>query len=229
MKIALLPTVIVIAWIGLMADVQAVAQYGPVAPANGPVAPPVAAPGAVPGAAPAATPAPTTNDPVLIDNGLWADASVGSCCATCGGGSCCPPDWYTLQGTRIISRSNLRSVLLASQASAQGNYAAVADSTGTVYHVLNDHTTAFEPQSGSLIQSFFNPSAVLNRKQFGLGVAAGYDVTIGHYFCRDSNNNDHFVEFTFWGLNSWSEIKTLKGISYLSMTKTRPTTLPPPS
>ena len=32
-----------------MANVQAVAQYGPVAPANGPAAPPVAAPGTVPG------------------------------------------------------------------------------------------------------------------------------------------------------------------------------------
>ena len=71
MKIALLPTVVAIAWIGLMANVQAVAQYGPVAPASGPVAPPVAAPGTVPGAAPAATPTPTTNDPVLMDNGLW--------------------------------------------------------------------------------------------------------------------------------------------------------------
>ena len=121
MKIALLPTVVAIAWIGLMANVQAVAQYGPVAPANGPVAAPVAAPATVPGAAPAATPTPTTNDPVLIDNGLWADASVGSCCATCGGGSCCPPDWYTLQGTRIISRSNLRKVHIASADACRGH------------------------------------------------------------------------------------------------------------
>ena len=42
-------------------------------------------------------------------------------------------------------------------------------------------------------------------------MAAGYDVTIGHYFCRDGNNNDHFVEFTFWGLNSWSRSKTING------------------
>ena len=51
----------------------------------------------------------------------------------------------------------------------------------------------------------------MNTKQFGLGMAAGYDVTIGHYFCRDGNNNDHFVEFTFWGLNSWSQLKTTHG------------------
>ena len=36
-------------------------------------------------------------------------------------------------------------------------------------------------------------------------------MTIGHYFCRDENNNDHFVEFTFWGLNSWSDSKTING------------------
>ena len=42
-----------------------------------------------------------------------------------------------------------------------------------------------------------------------MGVSAGYDFTIGHYFCRDKNNNDHFVEFNFWGLNSWSQAREL--------------------
>ena len=55
------------------------------------------------------------------------------------------------------------------------------------------------------------PTEVLNTKQLGLGIAPGYDVTIGHYFCRDRNNNDHFIEFTFWGLNSWSFSKYLNG------------------
>ncbi len=36
-------------------------------------------------------------------------------------------------------------------------------------------------------------------------------MTIGHYFCRDRNNNDHFVEFSFWGLNSWSTSKSING------------------
>ena len=44
-------------------------------------------------------------------------------------------------------------------------------------------------------------------------MAAGYDVTIGHYFCRDRNNNDHFVEFTFWGLNSWSRLENTRRLS----------------
>ena len=52
---------------------------------------------------------------------------------------------------------------------------------------------------------------VIQHETVGLDVAAGYDMTIGHYFCRDRNNNDHFVEFTFWGLNSWSHSKTVDG------------------
>lgn len=216
MKIALLPTVIAIAVVGLLGNIEAVAQYGePIPPPNVPAAAPAAnPPGQATVAAPAAaaTPGPPASGPVYGDNGLWSDASGCNGCAVCGGGSCCPPDWYTLQGTRILSHGNIRKIFIAQQASLpNGSYAAIADSTGTVFHVRNDATTVFQAQAGGLLNSFNRPTELFNTKQLGLGIAAGYDMTIGHYFCRDSRNFDHFVEFSFWGLNSWSRQKTLTG------------------
>lgn len=81
----------------------------------------------------------------------------------------------------------------------------------TSYTVFNNVVTSFLGPSGNLLTTQTGPSEVINTKQFGLNVAPGYDVTIGHYFCRDRNNNDHFVEFSFWGLNSWSNATTVNG------------------
>ena len=142
------------------------------------------------------------------------DASVGPCCANCGGGSCCPPDWYTLQGTRILSRSNLRKFTIALQAPATGHlrgHCRLHDLGDAVSRVQRSNHDIRRPRTEAYRSLFNNPSDVLNTKNFGLGIAAGYDVTIGHYFCRDRNNNDHFVEFTFWGLNSWSRLKSITG------------------
>lgn len=49
----------------------------------------------------------------------------------------------------------------------------------------------------------FVPSTRMTTRNITFDIAAGYDTTIGHYLGRDSDNRDHFVEFTFWGLNSW--------------------------
>jgi hypothetical protein len=215
-RIALLPTLVAVGWISLAANVPAQAQNGPVAPAG--------VPAAMPATAPAAPPDLTTNGPLLMDNGLWDGASVGPCCAMCGGGSGCPADWYTLQGTRIISRNNLRKIPISFQTpnvispniaapppDNTGPYRAVQISDNPVaFRVLNtDVTTANSVLTNS--GTVANPFQVLNAKQFGLDVAAGYNFTLGHYFCHDRNNNDHFVEFTFWGLNSWHSSKVING------------------
>lgn len=161
---------------------------------------------------PTATPNGAPDDSSLFDNGLWDGASAGSGCTKCGGGNACPPDWYILQGVRILSRSNTRKLSLVQQAPLQGTYAAQADPTNSsVYHVYNDLVTLFTDASGNLRQSLTSPFEVLNTKQLGLGSVADYNMTIGHYFCRDRNNNDHFVELTFWGLNAWTYSKTFQG------------------
>ena len=151
-----------------------------------------------------------TDDGLLIDNGLWTDASVGQCCPACGGGNGPPADWYTLQGVRVISRtlpggSPLRLKPLREAPTRQCLILRLAITTWKIRSARSSPTTR------TIRQSVTGPNEVLNSRQFGLGVAAGYDMTIGHYFCRDKNNNDHFVEFTFWGLNSWSKAKTVGG------------------
>jgi len=189
-KTARLPTLALLVWIGLLAQVPASAQqYMPSAPASE-----VSAPGAPSGAA--------TDQALMFDNGLWEGADVGPCCSICGGGSGCPADWYTRQGVRILSRSTSRKAQISFQAPPSGLYSVYSPSEGT-YKVMNVDT----PTTGTASHRY----NVLQTSQLPLDVSAGYSATIGHYFCRDRNNNDHFVEFTFWGLNSWSASKTAAG------------------
>ena len=197
-KIALTPILVTIGWMSLVAMTPVMAQ-------NGPVAQPEAAPDM-----PTANPNPI-DEVLAMDNGLWDGAMIGPGCAICGGGSNRPADWYTIQGVRILSRSNLRKRPISFQSPEDGAFEAelVIGSTSE-YQVKNlDISTidSFVTSTGRIV----NPFMVMNTKQLGLGIAPGYDVTIGHYFCRDKNNNDHFVEFQFWGLNSWSTARTIDG------------------
>jgi hypothetical protein len=233
-KIALVPTLVVIGWVGLMADVRAVAQNAGVtvpeapaavqvpngvAPAPNPAmtaTPPAAMPGNPPAAMPgnpAAVPGieQTVIDPTAMDNGLWEGAAIGPGCSKCGGGYACPPEWYTEQGVRILSRSNLRKSGISFQTPKTGVYQAELDiTTPGTYQVKNlDVTTANSVLTNS--GNVANPYQALNTKQLSLGIAPGYDMTIGHYLFRDRNNNDHFMEFSFWGLNSWSASRVIDG------------------
>ncbi|MBN1396313.1 MAG: hypothetical protein JW959_14915 [Pirellulales bacterium] len=108
-------------------------------------------------------------DGLMVDNGLWLGADVGPCCAVCGGGSGCPPDWYTEQGVRLMTRSRPRDLIIGS--SYEG---------GVLTTVLSSRTAAPD-------------------------LAAMYYTTLGHYFARDKKNRNHFVEFTYWGLNGWKD------------------------
>ena len=223
-KTSFIPALVAVSWMGLLADRQAAAQYG--APSSVPryvataqaVPHPQATNTGVPaqngGAATATDPAidASTNDWLGVDNGLWDGAPVEAFCAKCGGGGA-PPDWYTMQGVRIMSRSSPRKVPISFQAPKNGVYQAVLINDGSGdYHVRNlDVTTSASVVNSAGTAYVGNPYQALNTKQMGLDVAANYAFTVGHYFCRDKNNNDHFVELTFWGLNSWSNEKSLNG------------------
>ena len=45
----------------------------------------------------------------------------------------------------------------------------------------------------------------MNVQSMNFDVAAGYTFTMGRYLGRDAENRDHFWEFTYFGLNEWSE------------------------
>ncbi len=217
-KATLLRVIVALAFLAGMANIEAWAQYRYASP-TGAVASDASSSGGgaaagVAGAEPQPTEAagegggdsppggsPTPiNNSLLLDNGLWDDASVGPCCSMCGGGSCPPPDWYTFQGVRIISHSAPRKVPIAFGSGTRGNFAAVQADPAGDYIVLN------------FPGSTADTATVFNTKQFQPDAAPGYYTTIGHYFLRDKNNNDHFVEFTFWGLNSWSDSKSITGM-----------------
>jgi hypothetical protein len=134
-------------------------------------------------------PAPAPNAPVdtslLIDNGLWDNAPLPACCGICGGGSCSPPDWYTKQGIRFLARSRPRDLPVA----YDETFSTVIVTSGTTSTARNE----------------FDYPELLNDRTGSPNFSAAYSMTIGHYFARDTSNRDHFVEFSFWGLNGYRD------------------------
>ncbi len=132
---------------------------------------------------------PETRDQLNPDDSryqsLEEESSVGQCCELCGGGAYCPPDWYVDQGVRIWHRCRPRQVPLA------------GDFTST-YFISEIEGQDLWKVSGTEI-----PGGRLTTKSFGFDVATGYDITLGHYLGRDTKNRDHFVEFTYFGMNDW--------------------------
>jgi hypothetical protein len=131
-------------------------------------------------------PTPTANAPVdtslLIDNGLWDNAPMPACCGICGGGCCAPPDWYTKQGVRMLARSRPRDLPIA----------------------YNESFSVIPTSSTTASREFSYPE-LLNDRTGSPNFSANYSMTIGHYFARDTLNRDHFVEFSFWGLNGYRD------------------------
>jgi hypothetical protein len=117
-----------------------------------------------------------------VDNGLWEGCDVSNGCSICGGGYCTPPLWYTTQGARVLNRSAPRKT-----------------------------TTAFEfretdnaTQSGEVLRTF-GFTDVLNTHSINYNVAPGYQATIGRYLGRDASDRDDFLEFSYWGMNTFSD------------------------
>jgi hypothetical protein len=193
-KTALITIALAIGCVAALANSSATAQT----PGSGqvPSSPYVNAP---PGAAAPAAPSQPADPNAAYENGLWDSSDwVGEGCSICGGGDCAPPDWYTTQGVRIISRSKARRLPMSFREPDGGLFQAVANGSGGFQVVA---------PPGSTLPAF----EVMSAKSFGLNAAPGYDFTVGHYFMRDKNNNDHFLEFTFWGFNSWSASKIVGG------------------
>ncbi len=217
MKTTMLRAIVALTLLAGLMDVEASAQYRHASPAAAVAAqasPPDGSGASMAEAQSQTAPAPSdgtnrspsgnaptpVNDSLLMDNGLWDGAAVGPSCSICGGGSAAPPDWYTTQGVRVISHSAPRRIPIAFESGTRGNFAAVQSDPAGDFVVLN-----FPGQTTDAAEVF-------STKQFQPDAAAGYNMTIGHYFLRDRNNNDHFVEFTFWGLNSWTDSKSFTGL-----------------
>jgi hypothetical protein len=112
-----------------------------------------------------------------VDNGLWEGCDPGNCCAVCGGGYSTPACWYTDQGARIITRSRSRKSPITYQA-----FSNLGTSSNQTAFVLEQTT-----------------------QSLNYNIAPGYAATIGRYLGRDSMDRDDFLEFSYWGLNTWTE------------------------
>ncbi len=52
----------------------------------------------------------------------------------------------------------------------------------------------------------------MTTKALGFDVAAGYYATVAHYLGRDTSNRDQFVEFGYWGMNTWDAFREANGV-----------------
>lgn len=107
---------------------------------------------------------------------------VSRCCSKCGGGVCCPPNWYWQQNIRVLARTGLREIPLSL----------------VQIDIPTNPVNFLQPFERTTVD-------VMNNRDLSFDIAAGYDTTIGHYLGRDAENRDQYFEFTFWGLNSWEE------------------------
>lgn len=51
----------------------------------------------------------------------------------------------------------------------------------------------------------------ITTKSLSFDVAPGYYANVARYLGRDTSNRDHFVEFSYWGMNTWDASKDISG------------------
>jgi hypothetical protein len=52
---------------------------------------------------------------------------------------------------------------------------------------------------------------VMNSCSTAPNISGVWGMTVGHYFARDTQNRDHFIEFSFWGGNNWQDEAAVNG------------------
>ena len=105
----------------------------------------------------------------------------GPCCEKTGRGYCCPVNWYVDQRVRFLHHPKPRGTMV-------GEWGGV----GQAYN-------------GIELIDVFTLADGMTTRSMSMAPAAGYEITIGHYLGRDSENRDCFVEFTYYGLNNWDQ------------------------
>ena len=117
-----------------------------------------------------------------LDGSTYSEMPLGPC-DFLGKGICCPPTWYTEQQIRVFTRTRSREKRLSSE---------------------------YLPEISAEVGSPVSRER-LNTSSVFFDGAEGYYTTIGRHLARDSENRDHFGEFTFWGFNSWEEWNMASG------------------
>jgi len=155
-----------------------------------------------------------SSEMVSFDGGGLNASSVGPCCSVCGGGSRCPPNWYTEHGVRNLGRGKPRHMQLTGeflQARSDDDFTSTIVVPSWQLIRADDTTTAAEDSMWQW-QDYRTILPRTNLRAMGFQNAPGYTVTLGRYLGRDSANRDQFIEFTYWGLNHWETSKDTNGI-----------------
>ena len=141
---------------------------------------------------------PQADEPVFqpsisLDGGTFGEYPVGPCCAVCGEGNSCPPNWYTQQEVKVLTRNKARR----------------RDLTYQLFEA--QQLTTLPDGSVDRISLGLSDTQLASTSSLGFDVSTGYSTTIGRYIGRDSDNRDHFIEFSFWGLHHWIASLRLDG------------------
>ncbi len=194
-------TLIGLVWVSLLAGSQAVAQYGTqgqfLAPGQPdilafptpslspqPISPPPVSPQPVPQQA--VPPQPTAMETRACESCGGAVCLDGGTCDACALGPCCA----------VCGRG---SCCPDDWYVEQG------------VRILTRSKPRFEVTSRRFDSAAGTFSTAMTTRTIGFDTAAGYLATVGHYLGRDAENRDHFVEFTYWGMNTWTEGRTING------------------
>jgi len=144
--------------------------------------------------------------------GPFGQPAVSPCCEICGGGSCCPADWYLDEGVRILSRNHSRGIVVTQEFASSTSPATPLISVPGWVQVRLDNSSTAEDESLWDWNTYRTLSDVMSLRSLGFSGQTGYYATLGHYLGRDTDNRDHFFEFTYWGLNTWEDSLTVTGV-----------------
>ncbi len=206
MKIALRHILVALAWVGLLVGRHALAGDWS-APGNGPPGQQTyesvpAPPSATNSSAAAPPPMPDSDSSVVGEHqdpigGVFGDTAPGAC-EFCGGGGCLPPTWSIETSIKVMAMSRAADQFLGKNSLPAGPLSAgsvVVTNSGlqtqeNFSQYLNDAVqfTALDVHTPAL-----NDSPALGLK-------------IARFLGRDGEGRDHFIEASFNGLESFTQL-----------------------
>jgi hypothetical protein len=176
----------------------------PAAPAANPMAPQGAFYGTVQPPGPPAAP--------TADQGGWIvgeqespppDAVFGNAppagCDVCGG-VCTPPPWSFENDIRLMVRSRARPAVIA-----------IRTVNTPHYTLLNASETDIDLQTYQITNQTNRAAVPLDTHNLNFDIAPEWAFTLSRYLGRDGNQRDHFIEFSYFGLDSWSSHASANG------------------
>ncbi len=200
-KIAIRHILVTLAWVGLLLGHRALAQdwATPQPPPEGQAKalsagdkpqPPM--PDSMPNAAPS-----VVGEHQMPIGGMFGD-TPSDVCEWCGGGNCLPPQWAIESSVGVIGMSRAGNLTLGKNSLPAGPLSA-----GSVV-VTNSGLQTQENFSQYLNDAV--QSSVLEVHTPSLIVSPAFGITISRFLGRDGEERDHFLEFAFNGLQSYSQL-----------------------